>query len=114
MGDGMNREQIIKDIARQHLHIETLETRKSDALDFHSVAVWSVKKALEAAFDAGKLAAVQDEEPDFEYSGDWISMTVDEAGEHLKSWIEYALSEPHLPHQGAVARWRWCHWSGSH
>jgi uncharacterized membrane protein len=40
-------------IAKQHLRIDTLETRKSDSLDFHDVAVWNVRAALEAAFMAG-------------------------------------------------------------
>jgi hypothetical protein len=40
-------------IAQKHLRIDTLETRKSDSLDFHDVAVWSIRDALEAAFKAG-------------------------------------------------------------
>lgn len=44
-------------IAKEHLHLETLETRNSDSLDFHEVSVWGVKAALEAAFEAGKSAA---------------------------------------------------------
>lgn len=40
-------------IAQKHLRIETLETRNSDRLDFHDVAVWSIRDALEAAFKAG-------------------------------------------------------------
>ncbi|MDP2431801.1 MAG: hypothetical protein Q8O33_07200 [Pseudomonadota bacterium] len=40
-------------IAQKHLHIDTLETRKSDSLDFHDVAVWCLRDALEAAFKAG-------------------------------------------------------------
>jgi len=40
-------------IARAHLGIETLETRKSDRLDFHDVSVWGVKAALLAAYQAG-------------------------------------------------------------
>ncbi|MDP2430750.1 MAG: hypothetical protein Q8O33_01825 [Pseudomonadota bacterium] len=40
-------------IAQKHLRIDTLETRKSDSLDFHDVAVWSLRDALEAAFKAG-------------------------------------------------------------
>jgi hypothetical protein len=41
-------------IAREKLGIET---RRSDSLDFHDVAVWSVRAALEAAFRAGLAAA---------------------------------------------------------
>jgi len=44
----------LADIAQQHLGIETLDTRKSDSLDFHGVAVWAVKEALEAAYRAGQ------------------------------------------------------------
>lgn len=46
-------EQLLTQIAQQHIHIETLETRKSDSLDFHDVAVWCLRDALEAAFNAG-------------------------------------------------------------
>lgn len=45
-------------IAKTHFFMETLETRKSDSLDFKEVAVWSVKKALEAAYQAGYAAGV--------------------------------------------------------
>ena len=38
------------------INIETLVERKSDGLDFHNVAVWSVKDALEAAYEAGRKA----------------------------------------------------------
>jgi len=40
-------------IAQKHLGIETLETRRSDSLDFHDTAVWCLKDALAAAFKAG-------------------------------------------------------------
>ena len=46
-------DQIFALIAQKHLFIETLETRNSDSLDFHDVAVWAVRDALEAAFKAG-------------------------------------------------------------
>jgi hypothetical protein len=46
-------DQIFALIAQKHLFIDTLETRHSDRLDFHDVAVWSVRDALEAAFKAG-------------------------------------------------------------
>jgi len=44
----------ITTIAQKHLDIETLDTRKSDSLDFHDLAVWSIKEALEAAYRAGQ------------------------------------------------------------
>ncbi len=52
----MTKDALFTQIAQQHLGIETLVTRKSDGLDFHDVAVWSVKDALEAAFEAGRKA----------------------------------------------------------
>ncbi|MDH2240296.1 hypothetical protein N5K27_28800 [Pigmentiphaga sp. GD03639] len=45
----------IAEIARVHLDIETLEARKRDRLDFHNLAVWSVRAALEAAYLAGMV-----------------------------------------------------------
>ena len=35
-------DELLAAIAKATLHIDTLETRKSDSLDFHDVAVWSV------------------------------------------------------------------------
>lgn len=43
----------ITEIARQILRLETLETRNSDARDFHELAVWNVREALLAAYAAG-------------------------------------------------------------
>ena len=51
--------QMFTSIARDHLGIATLETRRSDSLDFPDVAVWQVEAALKAAFDAGRNAAPQ-------------------------------------------------------
>jgi hypothetical protein len=53
-------DELLAAIAKETLHIDTLETRRSDSLDFHDVAVWSVKAALEAAYRAG-LAAAKEE-----------------------------------------------------
>ena len=50
-------DQILAATAKQHLGILTLERRNSDRLDFHDVAVWSVKAALQAAYDAGAASA---------------------------------------------------------
>ena len=56
----MNRSRpILTSIAREHLGIATLETRRSDGLEFHGVAVWQVEAALQAAFDAGRNTASQ-------------------------------------------------------
>ena len=37
--------EVLADIAKRVLNVETLETRKMDSLDFHDVAVWQLKKA---------------------------------------------------------------------
>ena len=47
-------QKILTRIAQKHFYsVETLETRNSDSLDFHNVAVWAIKEALEDAFIAG-------------------------------------------------------------
>ena len=45
--------KILTGIAEKNLGMVTLETRKSDDLDFHDLAVWQIKKALKDAFIAG-------------------------------------------------------------
>jgi len=46
-------DQLLTEIAKKHLNLETLETRNSDSLDFYDVAVWSLKDALQEAYEAG-------------------------------------------------------------
>uniref|UniRef100_A0A7C2P9Z6 DUF6900 domain-containing protein n=1 Tax=Schlesneria paludicola TaxID=360056 RepID=A0A7C2P9Z6_9PLAN len=41
-------------IARRVFRIPTLDTRKSDSLDFHEVAVWDILQALRLAYRAGQ------------------------------------------------------------
>ena len=48
-----SQDQLFTQIASQHLGIETLETRRSDSLDFHDLAVWTLREALQAACLAG-------------------------------------------------------------
>lgn len=43
-----------ENIAKRVLGISTLDTRDSDSLDFHQVAVWSVEAALREAYQAGR------------------------------------------------------------
>ena len=50
----LTKDELFTEIAQRYLHIETLVERKMDRLDFHDVAVWGVKAALEAAFTAGQ------------------------------------------------------------
>lgn len=51
-----NKSSILHDIATKVLGLETLETRKSDSLDFHDLAVWQIREALEAAYAAGRAS----------------------------------------------------------
>jgi uncharacterized protein (DUF4213/DUF364 family) len=53
--------QLLGQIASEHLLIPTLEIRRSDSLDFHTVSVWAVEAALNAAFDAGRKSTESDE-----------------------------------------------------
>lgn len=51
---------LLTDIAQRHFYgLETLETRNRDALDFHDVAVWAIRSALEEAYSAGLAAATK-------------------------------------------------------
>jgi hypothetical protein len=51
-----DRDRTIREIAARVLDIETLESGKRDSLDFHEVAIWNLKKALETAYEAGLAA----------------------------------------------------------
>lgn len=51
------RDEELEGIARRILKIDTLEARKSDALDFHDLAVWTIREALDAAYEAGRQSA---------------------------------------------------------
>ena len=48
-----HNEEMLTKIANDVLNIDSLETQNSDDLDFHNVAVWEVKQALEKAFVLG-------------------------------------------------------------
>jgi DNA-binding GntR family transcriptional regulator len=57
MNDTTSTDQLFLDIAKRHMpSVETLETRNRDALDFHDVAVCSIRNSLAEAY-----AAVADE-----------------------------------------------------
>jgi len=53
----VQRDALLLEIAQRQFRIETLETRNWDRLDFHDVAVWSIRAALAEAFEAGRRAA---------------------------------------------------------
>jgi hypothetical protein len=51
-------EHVVAEIARRLLHLDTLETRNTDALDFApDLAVWTIRGALVAAYNAGAKTA---------------------------------------------------------
>lgn len=50
---------LFTEIARKQLGVETLETRNRDCLDFHDVAVWGIKEALAAAYEAGRQSVTR-------------------------------------------------------
>jgi len=52
------RDLVVETIATE-LGLETLETRSLDRLDFHELAVWNIKKALERAYNAGAERACE-------------------------------------------------------
>lgn len=54
--DASTLDELLQQIALDHLFLETLATRNSDSLDFRDVSVWAIRAALQAAFDAGKQA----------------------------------------------------------
>ncbi len=51
------RDTAINRIAREALGLETLDARNMDSLDFHDLSVWSIKEALERAYEAGRKSA---------------------------------------------------------
>ncbi len=55
----MNKNERFTQIAREHLGIETLESRGRDALDFHEVGVAGLSAALEAAYRAGQATLLK-------------------------------------------------------
>lgn len=52
-----SRSELIAEIAKRYLCVQTLRCQNSDSLDFHDLSVWSIEAALEAAFVAGQNAA---------------------------------------------------------
>lgn len=54
-----DRDIALAEIASRILRLETLEPRKNDSLDFSEQAVWTIKSALEAAYEAGREYATR-------------------------------------------------------
>lgn len=49
-------DNIIRDIAKRVLKVESLEIQQDNDLDFHNIPVWNIKAALEEAYRAGKAS----------------------------------------------------------
>ena len=54
----MNMDKKIREIAAKVLRINRLEVRGMDDLDFHSIDVSDIRLALEAAYTAGQVQAI--------------------------------------------------------
>lgn len=67
---------VLTQIAQSTLHLETLETRNSDSLDFHDLSVGGVRAALEAAFLAGQQAAGAAREATLAFARDQVDENV--------------------------------------
>jgi hypothetical protein len=55
--EATGRDEILTGIAQRVLSMPTLQARQMDDLDFYDLSVWSVRVALEAAYEAGRKAA---------------------------------------------------------
>lgn len=47
--------QLLSEIAKIYLSFERLEIRSSDTLNFHDINIWSLKEALQEAYESGKV-----------------------------------------------------------
>ena len=50
------KDDAIARVAADELRVPTLDGRGSDAMDFYDKAVWEIKAALSAAYDAGRAS----------------------------------------------------------
>ena len=51
-----NTNEAFEQIAKETLGISTLTAQLADRLDFHTIGVWQLKRALQAAYDLGKAS----------------------------------------------------------
>jgi hypothetical protein len=90
--------EAVKRIAGEILGLETLETRNSDSLDFHELAVWNIEDALIAAYEAGLKA---DAEAVGNRDGKTYTLHVtagpaylkEDGWENLTNLVDYAMTE---------------------
>ena len=86
----------LTEIAKKHLHIDTLSQRFSDDLDFHDVSAWGVANALTAAYEIGHEAAKKEAAKN-ETKKLWqkLNKTCDEtktSGSGIKYLVEYYIN----------------------
>ena len=55
----LDRDEAVARIASEVLNLDTIATRHSDRLDFSDQAVWTLRAALEAAYEAGLAASAK-------------------------------------------------------
>jgi hypothetical protein len=72
---------VLEKIARKHLSIPTLETRKMDSLDFYDVSVWGVKAALMEAYNIDRISDSTDLRSLFKYR--------DELNQKIKDYFNW-------------------------
>lgn len=58
-----NMSSEIERIAKEYFRVETMDTRRSDGLDFYDVAIWNIKSALTAAYMAGACSTTVKDQP---------------------------------------------------
>jgi len=88
---------LIAKIARDTLGIGRLERQGRDILDFHDVSVSSVRRALQAAFDAGAQSAKPVEAEARKYR---VRLTV-EVSDVLETFIEVEATDKGCAHVAA-------------
>ena len=52
------QDEVVAKIGKEILGLDTLEIRHSDTLDFSDQAVWQLRAALEAPYNAGLAAGI--------------------------------------------------------
>ena len=57
--NNLRRDKKLAAFAASMCQVPTLETQNSDSLDFHDVAVWDLRDALVAAYEAGREGATK-------------------------------------------------------
>lgn len=82
------RDRMLEGIAKRALDIPTLRTRKSDSLDFHDVAVWSLLEAMRLAYAAGIEHAIADREaPTAELVSKTKALRVIALDARIRGWL---------------------------